>query len=153
MQFVCYNISMIKWKWNDADAYQKVIGYRGTKGDCVTRAIAIATGKPYKEVYEEIKIIAAKERRGKRKKSTSHPMYGVHKPTIRKYLESLGWKWTPTMHVGSGCTVHLRADELPKGTIIVSVSRHLTCVIDGIINDLYDCSRKGTRCVYGYWTK
>jgi len=26
-------------------------------------------------------------------------------------------------------------------------------VIDGVINDTYDCSREGTRCVYGYWEK
>jgi hypothetical protein len=25
--------------------------------------------------------------------------------------------------------------------------------VDGIINDTYDCSREGTRCVYGYFTK
>jgi len=42
----------------------------------------------------------------------------------RAYNESLGWKWTPTMRIGQGCKVHLRADELPVGRLIVSVSRH-----------------------------
>ena len=50
-------------------------------------------------------------------------------------MESLGWKWTPTMQIGSGCTVHLRADELPSGGLVVSVSKHLTAVIDGVIHD------------------
>jgi hypothetical protein len=63
----------------------------------------------------------------------------------------LGWVWTPTMQIGSGCTVHLRADELPPGRLVVSVSKHLTAVIDGVIHDTHDCSRRGTRCVYGYW--
>ena len=29
-------------------------GFRGAAGDCVTRAIAIATGLPYRQVYEEV---------------------------------------------------------------------------------------------------
>jgi hypothetical protein len=55
------------------------------------------------------------------------------------------------MQIGSGCTVHLSADELPSGRLVVSVSKHLTAVIDGVIHDTHDPSRRGTRCVYGYW--
>jgi hypothetical protein len=66
-------------------------------------------------------------------------------------MESLGWVWTPTMLVGQGCKVHLRASELPKGRLVVCVSKHSVAVIDGIIHDTYDPSRGGTRCVYGYW--
>ena len=87
----------------------------------------------------------------KYKKSNSRS--GVRRTTFRKYLEELGWKFVPTMTIGSGCKVHLRSDELPNGTIICSVSHHLTCVIDGVINDTYDCSREENRCVYGYFIK
>ena len=55
------------------------------------------------------------------------------------------------MLVGQGCQTHLREDELPNGTLIVKVSRHLTCVKDGVLYDTYDCTRDGERCVYGYW--
>lgn len=47
--------------------------------------------------------------------------------------------------------VHLRDGELPMGRLIVSVSRHLVAVIDGVIYDTHNCSRNGTRCVYGFW--
>ena len=47
------------------------------------------------------------------------------------------------MKVGQGCKVHLREDELPSGRIIVSVSKHLTAVIDGGCHDTYDPSRDG----------
>jgi len=47
------------------------------------------------------------------------------------------------MRIGSGCKVHLRADELPPGRLIVKVSRHLVAVIDSAIHDTYDCSRDG----------
>ena len=31
--------------------------------------------------------------------------------------------------------------------------KNITVIKDGILHDTYDCSRNGTRCVYGYWTK
>ena len=55
------------------------------------------------------------------------------------------------MKIGSGCKVHLSEDELPNGRLVCNLSGHVTCVIDGVINDTYDCSRDGKRCVYGYW--
>jgi hypothetical protein len=95
--------------------------------------------------------LSARERMGKRKRGTSNARTGVHKSTIRWVMESLGWKWTPTMQIGSGCTVHLKANELPSGRLVVSVSKHLTAVVGGVIHDTHDCSRGETRCVYGYW--
>lgn len=59
----------------------------------------------------------------------------------------------PRMKIGSGCTMHLRKDELPSGTIICKTSRHVVTAIDGVVQDTYDCTRDGTRCVYGYWKK
>lgn len=128
--------------------------FKGKAGDCVTRAIANATGLDYKVIYDAINDLAKTERISKRKRGTSSARNGVYKSTIKKYLEKvLGWVWHPTMQIGQGCKVHLDADELPAGTLIVSVSKHLTCVKDGVIYDTYDCSRGGNRCVYGYWTK
>jgi len=57
------------------------------------------------------------------------------------------------MTIGSGCKVHLCADELPPGKIIVKLSGHVAAVIDGVLYDNHDCSRQGSRCVYGYWSK
>lgn len=141
--------------WVYDDGGRSEADFQGSTSDCVTRAIAIATGKPYREVYDAL------FERGRRKwegtltgdalTRAATPRSGIHPKITRGYLDSLGWVWTPTMHVGSGCTVHLRADELPSGTIIVRLSRHLATVIDGVLHDTYDCSRHGTRCVYGYW--
>jgi len=55
------------------------------------------------------------------------------------------------MSIGSGCKVHLDGNELPEGRLVASLSKHVAAVIDGVINDTYDCSREGTRCVYGYY--
>jgi len=134
------------------DGGRAAAGYK-CKDDCVTRAIAVATGLPYERVYDIINGLAQQERRGKRKKGISHAGKGVYKQTYHKLLTSMGWKWTPTMGIGTGCTVHLRAEELPKGRLIVSLSKHLCAVIDGVIHDLSNPDRGGTRCVYGYWQK
>lgn len=123
-------------------------------GDCVCRAIAIGNDMDYKEVYDLINKYAKKEHVGKRKKGISNARNGVYKDTIKRVLEDLGWTWVATMEIGKGCQVHLRANEIPMNeTIIVNVSKHTTCVKNGVINDTYDCSREGTRCVYGYYIK
>lgn len=137
------------------DGGRAAAGFKGEAGDCVTRAIAIATGTPYREVYDRVNAEGKQEKQrltGKRWK-TSTARGGVSKVTGRRMLAELGWTWHPTMAIGSGCTVHLRADELPAGRIIVAVSKHLATVIDGVLHDTHDCSRDGTRCVYGYWTQ
>lgn len=141
----------MKFEFNDGGRW--AVGYKGSAGDCVARALAIALHRPYQEIYEDLNALATKERLGKRKRSKSNARTGVFKSTYKRYLLSRGWVWVPTMFIGQGCKVHLRADELPAGRLIVSLSKHLTAVIDGVIHDTYDPSRDGTRCVYGYFIR
>lgn len=132
-------MKQLEFNYNDGgrSAY-----FRADKvGDCVVRAVAIATGRDYKDIYDLFKTAARKT-----------PRDGVSKEVCRKVIESLGGKWVACMKIGTGCSTHLAADEIPMtGRIIASVSKHLTAVIDGVINDTYDPSRGGTRCVYGYY--
>lgn len=151
------------WVFNDGG--REAAGFKGQTGDCVCRAFAIATGKPYKDVYNDINELAKRERTGKNKKKTSSARDGVYKNTSRKLAEQYGFKWIPTMKVGEGCKVHLVADEIPGGTIIVKLTKHLVCVKDGVIQDIYNSSIKqyydedgqlitnDRRCVYGYYVK
>jgi len=141
----------MKFQYNDGGRLEA--GYKGVTGDCATRAIAIVTEKPYKEVYSTLNELAKDEHTTKRKKKISNARTGVFRITSQKYLESLGYQWTPTMLIGKGCKVHLKKEELPNGRIIAKVSKHLVAIIDGVIHDTYDCSRGGVRCVYGYYKK
>jgi hypothetical protein len=133
------------------DGGRTAAGYRGKTGDCVVRSIAIATSLPYQHIYDLVNRASTRERTGTRKRGISNARTGVYKSTIHRVMKELGWVWTPTMQIGSGCTVHLRPEELPPGRLVVSVSKHLTAMIDGVIHDTHDCSRRGKRCVYGYW--
>src|SRR2546421_436329 len=99
------------------DGGRSAAGYKGETGDCVTRAIAIAMQLPYERVYERVSAI--NQDYGDGVKTARN---GLMKPLTRKLIEKNGWTWTPTMFIGQGCKVHLRADELPAGRLIVSVS-------------------------------
>lgn len=137
------------------DGGRKAAGYKGSAGDCVCRAVAIAARLPYQEVYDRLAEENASQRKSKRSKNTQSRSARNGINTTRKwfkdYMKELGFVWTPTMQIGSGCQVHLKADELPSGRLVCNVSKHQVAVIDGVIYDTHDCSRKGTRCVYGYW--
>jgi hypothetical protein len=39
------------------------------------------------------------------------------------------------MFINQGCKTHLAENELPSGKLIVQIAKHLTTVIDGMIND------------------
>lgn len=151
------------------DGGRAAAGFKGSTGDCVVRSIAIATGKPYREVYDALRD-QLKAKRGKHKYTT--PRNGVQRKIYEPYLLSLGFKWTPTMKIGQGCKVHFVKEELPPGVLVVALSKHLTCVIDGVVNDTYNPQRGATtwyktgpdvteqavdhvspdRCVYGYYS-
>jgi hypothetical protein len=121
-------------------------GFKKPKKDCVVRAIAIANQMTYAEANDLINQVAGKDVDARNN--------GVNKKVWKDLMKQLGWTWTPTMLVGSGCKVHLVADELPMGRLLVSVSKHLTVMIDGVIHDVYpNVARGGKRAVYGYYKK
>jgi hypothetical protein len=139
-------------EWIQDDGGRSAAGFRGFTGDCGARALAIGAEIPYRDAYD---LLTQRERarairRGKDPRGQT-ARNGTSREVMRDVLAELGWSWTPTMGIGTGCTVHLRTGELPDGRLIVSLSRHYAAVIDGVIHDTHDPSRDGTRCVYGYW--
>ena len=148
--------------WIYDDGGRTAAGYKGTTGDCVTRAIAIATELPYQAIYDALNVQTRTDRAhmaklelryGANAKRHASPREGVFRKTYQQFMEGIGWTWTPTMGIGTGCRVHLLRDELPSGRLVCKVSKHLVAVIDGVIHDNHDCSRDGSRCVYGYFSK
>ena len=143
------------------DGGRKFAGYKGFTGDCVCRATAIATGISYQTLYDELTVRTKEWRINSNsrqaylaKPKDDSPRQGVPMKVLRTYLKDHGWTWVPKMFIGSGCKFHLRQGELPiNKALIVQVSGHITAVINGVLNDTYDCSRNATRCVYGYYYK
>ena len=136
--------------WVYDDGGRAAADFKGSARDCVARAVAIASGRPYAEVYAALAAGAGSERKSKGATARN----GIHtgRKWFKDFMRSIGFAWTPTMQIGSGCKVHLRADELPAGRLVVAVSKHSVAVVDGVAHDTHDPTRGGTRCVYGYWT-
>ena len=150
------------------DGGRAAAGYKGHTGDCVARAIAIASGLPYQEVYDTLASGNKTQRQGKSrsakngKKTAAHGI-NVTRKWFKDQMKAWGFEWIPTMGIGTVCKVHLADGELPMGRLVVSVSRHYTAVIDGVIHDTYSPTRtthyyennqlvrSSERCVYGYW--
>ena len=97
---------------------------QGHSGDSTCRAIAIATQMPYDYVYHLLNENAKHQRITKRQPSRGSARTGVYKATIRRIM----------------------------GRLVVSVSKHMVAVVDGVIIDTQDPSRGGTLCIYGYWS-
>ena len=118
-------------------------------GDCVTRAIAIATGTPYDgvlAVLRERNLDWLKRRKADRYQDATLtveqracPKRTGWKAVFRKYLTSeLGWTWTPCMSIGQrGRRTRLKAGELPGGRLIVEIKGHTCAVIDGVVHDTH----------------
>lgn len=163
------------------DGGRAMCGFEGSTGDCVVRAVTIATEQNYEDVYHALGEGCREQRLTKlsKKKASARNGVNVGRKWFKDYMTGLGWKWTPTMLIGQGCKVHLHDGELPMGRLIVSVSKHYTAVIDGVVHDTHDPQREiayfepdrgqvlkanqgrnqngvftiSRRCVYGYWSK
>lgn len=154
------------------DGGRAAAGFRGTAGDCVARAIAIASGRPYQEVYDALAagMGSHRARRGRKQVRSARNGVNVRAPWFKRQMAAWGFTWTATVKIGTGCKVHLAKGELPMGRLVVRVTKHVTAVIDGVVHDTYDPqafttwfkepvfdSRDGVvdrvsgRCVYGYW--
>lgn len=142
------------------DGGRAAAGFTGNAGDCVARSIAIVSGLPYADVYQALASIEASYGHAKSARN------GVltNRKAFKDYMSGLGFTWTATMGIGTGCKVHLDRQELPRGRLVVMVSKHATAVIDGVVHDTHDPRRYKTvydqydhypkvptRCVYGYW--
>lgn len=109
-------------------------------GDCVKRAIAGAENRDYMEVQRELNRL---------KKKTGAKRFNDDK-NWKTYVKEKGYtklsfpavKGKPRMNGEMFCK------EYPKGRYILRMARHLSCCIDGVIYDTWDCTEK---CVYNAW--
>ncbi len=106
--------------------------------DCVFRAIAGATRRPWVEVFAGLCHLGL----------TMHAMpdYPI---VFRKYIKEIGGEYVYKAPVVNGrmkkdgsMTVRQFAAAHPKGNFVVRVWWHVTCVRDGTIYDTWDCGNE-----------
>lgn len=147
-------MSKIEFFYSDGGRFNA--GFKGHASDCVCRAISIATNGDYATIYARLAAGNATQRKGKRNgrshgKKTAQEGIMTQRKWFKDYMHELGFTWVSCMGVGTGCKVHVAANELPAGKLVLALSRHFAAVVDGVLFDTHDSSRGGTRCVYGYY--
>ena len=128
----------MKYQYNDGG--RKAAGFKGVTGDCGARAMTIALGLDYAEVYKELAQANADNGRAKSARN------GVMKDVYTEVLKRYGWVW---MQAPKFDGRKARCNDL-TGVVIAKQARHFVAVIDGVANDIWDCTHK---MVYGYWAK
>jgi hypothetical protein len=108
------------------------------RGDCVVRAITIALGKSYEEVFNDLCDLA---------KETG--FFPNSEETFTLYLKKNGWIKNKPQRVGKYLKT-LENFNSNDTTAIVNVRNHLVCVSDGKIYDTWDSKY---RCANSYYTK
>lgn len=130
----------LNWNWNDGGRFSS--GFVGLTGDCVTRAIAIATGENYRHVYKELGDATARS-----------PRFGVNTVVADAYLRPRGW----TYQTIPSCLLH--DAPLPGGVTIVRLDSerigrpgHLCTVINQVVHDTWDPTADNELNCVGFWT-
>ncbi len=126
--------------WNDGG--RAASGYVGVTGDCVTRAIAIATGKAYRDVYRALGDASLKS-----------PRNGVAADVADFFLGKHGWRSL------DGFGREFVVSDLPRGVVVLHLSRrnetgqHLCTVIDHVVHDTWNPGDEDDYVVERYWTR
>lgn len=140
--------------WTYSDGGRNASGREGSAGDCVVRAIAIAAGLAYSDVFEAMRVELPQVRTWcmngtwhYTRAMINNPDTGNPEMVWTPYLEELGWS---RVALDRGTYLDLPAE----GRLIVRTVGHLQCVIDGVQQDQADWSTTPTgrpSKVHGYW--
>ncbi len=129
----------MEFMWNDGG--RAACGFVGTTGDCVTRAISIATGSVYRDVYAELGEASQKS-----------PRCGMPIDIAASYLAKRDWQNCD----GLGKTFDGKG--LPDGVVILHVSsphrrsHHFCTVVDHVVHDTWSPSDDEDYVINRFWT-
>ena len=94
--------------------------------DCVIRAIQLAMDIPYSEVVMLLRKNA--------------DYYNCNELCVCCYEKLLDNDFKLPHFIGNGLTVEEIAKRSPNNTLLIRMDGHITCAINGVIFDLFDCS-------------
>jgi hypothetical protein len=122
------------WKYYNPNPKKKIVG------DCVIRAVSLALGESWQDVYSDITVkgfILADM-------PSSDAVWG-------SYIRGKGFKTRVLPDTCPACyTLREFCEDHPKGTYIVKLDNHVVTVIDG---DYYDTWDSGDLIPIFYYTK
>lgn len=137
---------LLPYVYSDGGRAQYFKGKTGVY-DCVCRAVAIASGKDYKDVYNAMKAATGES-----------PRKGTYTNTakFKRFMGGMGFTWTPCSGIGVRTAVHPRKGEMPEhGRHVCSAHGHYFAIVEGVVYDAWDSRYNSfgeVRRIYGYWT-
>ena len=120
-------VSKLKYEYSDGG--RAAAGFKGKAGDCVTRATAIFTGRPYKEVY---KMMAAANKKCGGIRSARN---GVAEWAYKKVFAELG---IVEVKLPAGPNPTFSDAHEWHGDCIVTTPTHIAALINGVLHDTSD---------------
>jgi hypothetical protein len=124
--------------WDDGG--RSKAGFVGLTGDCVPRAISIATGIAYRDVYHALQ-----------QSSPQSPRYGVSESVYSQYLKQRGWQHR---RIDGGL---VDEEKFPDGLVIIGCQKtypskgHLFALVEGSIRDTWDVRDDGAYLTKEVW--
>lgn len=100
--------------------------------DCVVRSISVAENKTWDETYYELSELAQE--------------YGILLDDVNFVEPLLDCRYTRICHDSK--LVGEFAEEYPRGTYLITMNGHITCCIDGVIYDTFDCRDRIMWCAW-----
>lgn len=121
-----------KFRYNDGG--RKAAGFEGGVADCVTRALAIETGRPYDQIRREVLALAPDA------ETAGVNVFGAE---FEQYMRERHDRVFVPMRYA------MRVADFPEYYgFIVLTKNHVTAVQVGVVEDVFDC---GNELARGYW--
>ena len=123
---------MIDYEMDDGG--REAAGRKGKTGDCVTRALAILTGRPYLECYRALAEANSKEPRSRSygKVTASN---GVAKRAYEKVYRAFGLE---KVKLPAGAKPTFSEAYETYGDCVVTTAKHIACLKAGALHDIWD---------------
>ena len=112
------------WKYYNCNPLKREVN------DCVVRAISLAENDTWFDTYEKLSELAENE-----------AILLDDMSFVEKYLNMNYSSICPKCR-GKRITVGEFVVDNPKGTFLITMKGHITCAIDGIVYDTWDCTGK-----------
>lgn len=110
--------------------YYNANSHKLLKSDCVIRAISVCEGMTWEQCHRKLSYLSEKD--GTLLDDAEF---------VENYLDDR----YPRLCF-RGFTVKEFADKCPKGNYVLSMKGHVTAVIDNVIVDTFDCSKRIFDC-------
>jgi len=111
-------------------------GYKNPAGDCVCRAVAIASGRPYTEVRDRLRRGTGRVRHSKTRPSPDNGIY-IRARWFTQLMTEFGFVWVD------------KADLPDVGRLVVMTRGHAFAVINSVARDTH--MRRLADRRFGYW--